>query len=55
MTCMDERLDGAEMFCEKGEITLGGVEGLELRLVRRWNEQESHYDISKTGTGVGDV
>jgi len=34
MACMDERLDAAEMFCEHGGITLGGVEGLELRLVR---------------------
>lgn len=55
MTCMNERLDRGEVFWEQGEITLGRVEGLELRFVRRWNEQVSHYDISKTGTSIRNV
>ena len=32
-----ERLSAAEMFWEYSGITLGGVEGLELRLVRSIN------------------
>jgi len=38
------------MFWEHGEVTLGGVEGLELRLVGSWNKQVSHYHVSETGT-----
>jgi len=40
------------MFWEHGKITLGCVEGLELRLVGSWNEQVSHYHVSETGTGI---
>ena len=28
---------------------------MELRLVRRWNERVSHYDVCKTGTGIRNV
>jgi len=43
------------MFWEHGEITLGGVEGLELRLVGNWNKQVSHYHVGETGTGIRTV
>jgi len=43
------------MFWEQEEITLGGVEHLELRLVRRWIKRVSHYDISETGTSIRNV
>jgi len=43
------------MFWEHGEVTLGGVEGLELRLVGSWNKQVSHYHVSETGTCIRNV
>jgi len=43
------------MFWERGEVTLGGVEGLELRLVGSWNKQVSHYHVSETGTCIRNV
>jgi len=43
------------MFWEHREITLGGVEGLELRLVGSWNNQVSHYHVGETGTGIRNV
>jgi len=43
------------MFWEHGEVTLGGVKGLELRLVGSWNKQVSHYHVSETGTGIRNV
>ena len=43
------------MFWERGEVTLGGVEGLELRLVGSWNKQVSYYHVSETGTCIRNV
>jgi len=43
------------MFWERGEVTLGGVKGLELRLVGSWNKQESHYHVSETDTCIRNV
>jgi len=43
------------MFWECGEVTLGGVEGLELRLAGSWNKQASHYHVSETGTCIRNV
>ena len=43
------------MFWEHGEITLGGVKRLELRLVESWNRQVSHYHVSEIGTGIRNV
>ena len=34
---------------------LGGLEGLRLRLGRRWNEMVSHYDDSETRNGIRNV
>jgi len=53
---MGGRLGAAEMFWEYSGIALiGGTEGLELVLARRWNERVSHYNDSETGGGIRNV
>ena len=39
----------------KGPTVLKCVWGLELRLVCRWNEKESHCDVSETRRGIKNV
>jgi len=55
MVCLGERLSAAEMFWEDAGIRTRGAEGLELRLVKRWNEQVSHSDSSQIGEGIRNV
>jgi len=44
-------LGAAEMFWDDAGTHARGTKGLELRLAKRWNEQVSHYEVSKTGKG----
>jgi len=53
--CLGERLSAAEMLWEDAGTRSRGAEGLELRLVKRWNEQVSHSDGSKIGGGIRNV
>jgi len=43
--CLEENLGAVEMFWVYTGNALGGIESLELRLTRRWNEPVSHYDM----------
>jgi len=55
MVCLGERLSAAEMFWEDARTRTRSAEGLELRSVKRWNEQVSHSDGSQIGEGIRNV
>jgi len=53
IVCLGNRLGAAEMFWEKAGTRTMGVEGLELRLAKRWNEEVSHLTVVKQAKVLG--